>query len=107
MTLELNRDTYEPEVKNPELPIMVDFWGPQCGPCLALMPSVEKLEEEYRGRVRIAKLDVSQNRMLCAKMRVMSVPAFLFYKNGEEVSRLLGEKATEAAIREKMEELSA
>jgi thioredoxin 1 len=107
MTIELNRDNYEKETKNADLPIMVDFWGPLCGPCLALMPFVDRLEEEYRDKARIAKLNVTQNRMLCARLRVMGVPTFIFYKDGEEFKRLTGEPINENAIREVMDELLA
>lgn len=105
MILELNRDNYEKETKNADLPIIVDFWGPLCGPCMSLMPFVDKLEEEYMDRVRIAKLNVTQNRMVCARLRVMSVPTFIFYKDGEEYKRLTGETIDENAIRGAMDEL--
>jgi len=105
MTIELNRDNYEKETKNADLPIIVDFWGPLCGPCLALMPFVDKLEAEYMDRVRIAKLNVTQNRMVCARLRVMSVPTFIFYKDGEEYKRLTGETIDENSIRGAVDEL--
>ena len=70
---------------------MVDFWGPQCRPCLALMPTVEQLEKDYAGQLKVTKLNAEQNRMLCAKLRVLSLPTYLFYKSGTEVNRLTGE----------------
>ena len=100
---ELNRENYEHEVSASEIPVLVDIWGPRCVPCLALNPLVEELGNEYRGRVKMAKLDASKNRMLCAQMRVMSVPTFLFYKNGTEINRLTGEKITIGEIKEAVE----
>ena len=94
MALELNRDNFESEVLQSKVPVMVDFWGPQCQPCLALLPVVEQLEKDYAGRLRVAKLNSEGNRMLCAKFRVMSLPTFLFYKDGTEVSRLTGADIT-------------
>ena len=88
--IEVNGDNFEKEVVQSEEPILVDFWGPQCGPCLALMPHVEKLEEKYEGKLRISKIDASKNRRLCLNLKVMGLPAFLFYKDGEEVNRLTG-----------------
>jgi thioredoxin 1 len=105
MTIELNRDNYEKETQNADLPMMVDFWGPLCGPCMALMPFVDELEQEYGDRVRIAKLDVTQNRMTCARLRVMTVPTFIFYKNGEEYKRLTGDTIEKNEIRGAMDEL--
>ena len=103
MTIDLNRDNYEQEVLTAILPVMVDFWGPQCKPCLALMPAVEELEKNYAGRLKVSKLNAAENRMLCAKLRVLGLPTYLFYKDGTEVNRLTGEGITkndlEAAIK--------
>ncbi len=104
MAVDLNRDNYESEVLQSQELVMVDFWGPQCKPCLALMPAVERLEKEYTGRLKVAKVNATENRMLCARLRVMGLPAYLFYKGGVEVKRLAGEHLTEsdlvAAIKE-------
>jgi len=105
VAVELNKDNYEAEVLQSELPVMVDFWGPQCQPCLALMPAVEHFEQEYAGRIKVAKLNAAAgNRMLCARLRVLGLPTFLFYKKGVEVKRLSGEQLTrqdiEGAIKE-------
>ena len=105
MTLKLNRDNYEEEVLKSTLPVVVDFWGPQCGPCLALMPAVENLEKKYQEKIKVAKLDSSGNRMLCARLRVLSLPTFLFYKGGKEVDRLTGDKVTEKDLIEAIEKL--
>ena len=105
MAVEVHKDNYDEEVLKSELPVLVDFWGPQCAPCLALMPAVEHLEREYAGKIKVAKLNAAAgNRMLCAKLRVLGLPSFLFYKNGAEVKRLSGDQVTkrdiEAAIQE-------
>jgi len=98
VALELNRDNYETEVLQSKESIMVDFWGPQCRPCLALMPIVEQLEKEYVGKIKVAKVNATENRMLCAKLRVMGLPAYLFYKDGAEVNRLAGDQITESDL---------
>ena len=98
MAVELNRDNFEVEVLQNKEPVLVDFWGPQCRPCLALMPAVERLEKDYAGKLKITKLNATQNRMLCAKLRVMSLPTFLFFKGGAEINRLTGENLTESDI---------
>jgi thioredoxin 1 len=91
----LNRENYESEVLNSKEPVLVDFWGPQCRPCLALMPVVERFEKDYAGRLKVTKLNAADNRMLCAKLRVMGLPTFLIYKGGVEICRLSGEHLTE------------
>jgi thioredoxin 1 len=72
-------------------PIVLDFWGPRCAPCIRLEPFVEALEREFRGKVRIAKVITPDNRKLCAELRVMGLPTFLAFKNGREVDRLVGD----------------
>jgi len=98
LAVELNRDNYEVEVLEAKEPVMVDFWGPQCRPCLALMPTVEQLEKEYAGRLKVAKVNAIENRMLCAKLRVLGLPAYLFYKDGIEINRLVGEQISEGDL---------
>jgi len=89
--IEINSDSFEREVLHSSMPVLVDFWGPQCGPCLALMPKVEALTERYGDKVRITKVEAPKNRRLCLTLKVMSLPTFLFFKDGKEVDRLSGE----------------
>ena len=98
--LELNSDNYEMEVIQSEIPVLVDFWGPRCGPCLAMMPHIEKLEETYAGKVKITKVDASKNRRLCLNLRVLGLPTYLLYRNGEIQERLSGNSLTIGEIEE-------
>ncbi len=108
MAVEVNKDNYDAEVLQSKLPVVVDFWGPQCHPCLALMPAVEHLEHEYAGKIKVAKLNAAAgNRMLCAKLRVLGLPTFLFYKDGVEVKRLSGEQLTREEIEEAIKHVIA
>ena len=100
MATEVDKDNYEAEVLQSQLPVMVDFWGPQCHSCLALMPAVDHLETDYAGKIKVTKLNAAAgNRMLCAKLRVLGLPSFLFYKNGVEVKRLSGDQLTKEDIK--------
>ncbi len=108
MPVEVSKDNYEVEVLQSTLPVIVDFWGPQCRPCLALMPAVEQFEQEYAGKIKVTKLNAAAgNRMLCAKLRVLGLPAFLFYKDGVEVNRLTGEQLTKKDIEEAIKQIIA
>jgi thioredoxin 1 len=88
--LEVNSETFAQEVLQSEKPVLVDFWGPRCAPCLALMPQVEKLEEIYGGKIKIVKVDASKNQRLCLELKVLGLPTYLFYKSGQGVGRLTG-----------------
>ena len=107
MAVDVNRDNFETEVLEAKGPVLVDFWGPQCRPCLALMPGVEKLENNYAGRLKVTKLNAAENRMLCARLQVLSLPTFLFYKDGIEVKRLVGNNITEGDIKEAIDTVVA
>ena len=89
--IEINSDSFEQEVLHSSQPVLIDFWGPQCGPCLALMPKVEALTERYGDKVKITKVEAPKNRRLCLTLKVISLPTFLFFKNGKEVDRLSGD----------------
>ncbi len=86
----VDKDNYEDEVLRSELPVVVDLWGPKCGPCLALLPEVEKLAEKYEGKVKFCKLNSAENRRLAMSLKVMGLPTFLFYKGGELKDRITG-----------------
>ena len=101
----IDKDNFEAEVINSGLPVIVDFWGPQCAPCLALMPDVEKLAEEYAGRIKIGKLNAAENRRFCMTQKVMGLPTFLFYKGGECRERLSGDEVTLEAVKAAAERL--
>jgi thioredoxin 1 len=107
LAVDLNRANFEDEVLKSNEPVMVDFWGPQCKPCLALMPAVERLEKQYGGKIKVAKLNAAENRMLCARLRVMGLPTYLFYKDGVEINRLTGENVSESDLVETIEAVIA
>ena len=82
--------------------VLVDVWGPDCAPCMAMMPVVEQLAERYAGEVRVVKLNAPENRKVCRDLRVAGLPAYLTMRDGVEVERVTGNGATlgdiEAAI---------
>ena len=71
--------------------VLVDFWGPRCQPCLAMMPTIAKLEEEAGGAVRVVKVNSAENRDVCRELRVFGLPTYVLMRNGEELERLSGE----------------
>jgi thioredoxin 1 len=89
--VEVTQESFESEVQQSTLPVLVDFWGPRCVPCLGLMPVVEELAARYAGKVKFCKVNCAENRRLAIQLKVMSLPTFLFYKEGERVAELNGE----------------
>jgi thioredoxin 1 len=81
--------------------VLVDFWGPRCQPCLALMPAVEALEQAYDGRLRLVKVNAPDNRQVCRDLKVFGLPTYVLYRDGAEVERLTGDPSRadiEAAV---------
>ena len=83
--------------------VVVDVWGPQCAPCIALEPQVEALARS-RPQVRFVKLDSSQARRLCMELRVMGLPAFLLFQDGREVARIAGQDVDAARLTQWLDE---
>ena len=107
MPIDLTKENCDAEVKESALPVVVDFWGPSCGPCMALMPKFLEIAEKYDGKVKFCKVDTSQNKRVAINFKVMSLPTILFWKGGAEVARLGGADATAESITGKIEEMIA
>lgn len=77
-------------ITNGNVPVLVDFWAPWCGPCRALSPIVDELADELEGRMTVAKCNVDDNQDLAMKFGVMSIPTLVLFKDGKEVFRSVG-----------------
>lgn len=105
--LEVNKETFEQEVLQESGAVAVDWWSPKCEPCKELMPEVEKMAETYGGTVKFCKVDVLANRRLALGHKVLGLPTFLFFKNGEKVGELAGPEAcTPDAIEAELKKLA-
>ena len=78
------------EIINKHSLALIDCWAPWCGPCLALGPTIEKLAEEYAGKVLVGKLNVDENPRTAERFQIFSIPTMLIMKNGKEVDRIVG-----------------
>jgi len=104
MVIEVNDQNFEQEVVKSELPVVVDFWAPWCGPCRMIGPVVDKLSEEFQGKIKFCKLNVDENPDSARKYQVMSIPLLLFFKEGQPMDQSLGAVA-DSIIRSKAEAL--
>ena len=90
MVLEVSDQNFEDEVIKSDLPVVVDLWAPWCGPCRMVGPVIEKLAEEYDGKVKFCKLNVDENQQTAVRYSVMSIPTLLFFKDGKVADTVIG-----------------
>lgn len=95
MALEINDSTFKQEIEDYKGVAMVDFWAPWCGPCQSSAPIVEAIGKELEGKAKVAKMNVDDNQAVAAKFGVMSIPTFVFFKDGKEINRKIGMQSQE------------
>jgi thioredoxin 1 len=100
--VEVTKENFEEVVA--EGVTLVDVWGPSCAPCIAMMPEIERMAEERKDQMKIVKLEAPKNRRLCMQHRIMGLPAFLLFRDGQEVARLGGSEVGMAELRKWVDE---
>lgn len=88
--LNVTDTSFEQEVKNSSIPVLVDFWAPWCGPCRALAPVVEELASEYDGKVKVVKVNTDESLETAQNYHISGIPTLIVFKNGEPVEQLVG-----------------
>ena len=96
----VTKDNFDSEVKNSEIPVLLDFWADWCMPCKMVAPVLEELSSEYDGKLKIGKVDVDKEQDLASQYNVVSIPTLLLVKGGEVVKQQVG-----AVPRQQIEEM--
>ena len=94
--IEFTESNFSTEVLEADMPVLVDFWAPWCGPCKMIAPIVEEISEEYAGKVKVGKLNTDDNQGVASQYGIMSIPTLMIFKNGEVVERIVGAQPKEA-----------
>lgn len=90
MIVQITDDNFETEVIRSNLPVLIDFWAPWCGPCKSIAPVIEELAREYDGRIKVAKLNVDENPVTPSRYAVRGIPNLLILKGGTVKEQLVG-----------------
>jgi thioredoxin 1 len=86
----VNEGVFEKAVLNSPLPVLVDFWAPWCAPCRMVAPSLEKIAQDYAGRLLVAKVNTDENNELAARYQITGIPTLMFISNGQIVNQQVG-----------------
>ena len=94
--VEVGDNNFQQEIVSSELPALVDFWGPMCGPCKAFEPIIEKLAGDYQGKLVFAKVNVDSNPKTATQYSVKALPTILLFKRGQVVDQFMGRPSAAA-----------
>ncbi|MBU0503043.1 MAG: thioredoxin [Candidatus Omnitrophota bacterium] len=90
MEIKINDANFKQEVLEESLPVLVDFWAAWCGPCLRLAPVIEQIAKEYKGKLKVCKLNVDDAPKTAANYEIMSIPTLVIFMKGKVVNKLIG-----------------
>ena len=90
LEVEVNGNNFQQEVLESSIPVLVDLWAPWCMPCRMISPIVEELGNENQGKLKVCKLNTDENQNIAARYGILGIPTLLFFKDGQEVDRIVG-----------------
>ena len=90
LEVELNGNNFQQEVLESSIPVLIDLWAPWCMPCRMISPIVEELGNDNQGKLKVCKLNTDENQNIAARYGIQGIPTLLFFKDGQEVDRIVG-----------------
>lgn len=87
---EITSSAFKGEVLESDIPVVVDFWAPWCGPCRMVTPVLEDVSQKMNGKIKFVKLNTDENQKIAMDYQIMAIPSLLIFKNGQEVDRIVG-----------------
>jgi len=90
LEIEVNGNNFQQEVLESSIPVLVDLWAPWCMPCRMISPIVEELGNDNQGKLKVCKLNTDENQNIAARYGIQGIPTLLFFKDGQEVDRIVG-----------------
>ncbi len=102
--IDVSDTTFEAEVLQSEIPVLIDFWGPNCAPCEAMVPHVTRLAEDLAGKLKVVKMNVHDNMRTAMAYKVQAMPTFVVLRGGQEVNRQKGAQGGLVALQRLVED---
>lgn len=99
-------ETFEQEVLQSDIPVLVDFWAAWCGPCRMIAPILEEIAEEKAKSLKVAKINVDENMRVAMQLGISSIPTLILYKNGQPVERIIGAQPKQRLLQQIEKHLS-
>lgn len=99
-------ETFEEEVLQSDIPVLVDFWAAWCGPCRMIAPILEEIAEEKAKSLKVAKVNVDENMRVAMQLGISSIPTLILYKNGQPVERIIGAQPKQRLLQQIEKHLS-
>ncbi len=104
--MDVDQQSFEKEVLGSDLPVLVDFWAPWCGPCQMMGPILEQLSKDLAKKIKVVKINVDENQILASRYGIMSIPALFLFKDGQVIRQWIGVQNEESLKEEINQSLS-